>query len=340
MRLFLVLLCLASLAMAFDRPMIETPPETYLCYQTSDSLIIDGVPEEGSWQSAKWTREFVDIEGDLKSAPMLRTQIRMLWDERFLYINAVMEEPDLWATLEERDAVIYQDNDFEVFIDPDGDHHAYYELEINALGTEWDLFLVKPYRDGGPALHAWDIAGLQTAVALFGTLNDPTDRDKGWSVEIAIPWSVLSEAAGRPSPPDAGDQWRMNFSRVEWDLWVEDGQYVKLDLPEHNWVWSAQGLVNMHYPERWGIVQFSRWKAGEGEDPFLQDPAFEIRKRLMNVYYLQKEFHEISGRYASDPLALGIEDQELELLPAPGGFLAMIGDWRVDEESRLWRESP
>ena len=63
-----------------------------------------------------------------------------------------------------RDAVIYHDNDFEVFIDPDGDNHLYYELEINALGTEWDLLLVKPYRDGGPAVNAWDIQGLRTAV--------------------------------------------------------------------------------------------------------------------------------------------------------------------------------
>ena len=65
----------------------------------------------------------------------------------------------------ERDSVIFRDNDFEVFIDPDGDTHAYYELEINALGTVWDLLLLKPYRDGGPAINGWDIA-------------DPDDREK------------------------------------------------------------------------------------------------------------------------------------------------------------------
>ena len=51
-------------------------------------------------------------------------------------------------TLTEHDSVIFQDNDFEVFIDPDGDNHNYYEIEINALNTEWDLRLPKPYRDG------------------------------------------------------------------------------------------------------------------------------------------------------------------------------------------------
>ena len=86
----------------------------------------------------------------------------MLWDDSRFYVSAMLEEPHVWGTLVERDSVIYHDNDFELFIDPDGDTHEYYELEINALGTEWDLLLVKPYRDGGPAVHEWDIAGLET----------------------------------------------------------------------------------------------------------------------------------------------------------------------------------
>ena len=72
-----------------------------------------------------------------------------------------MEEPDVWGTLTERDAIIYNDNDFEVFIDPDGDTQMYYELEVNPLGTVFDLMLIRPYRDGGPPIIAWDIAGLQ-----------------------------------------------------------------------------------------------------------------------------------------------------------------------------------
>ena len=119
----------------------------------------------------------------------------MLWDDDYFYIGAEMEEPDVWATLTERDSVIFRDNDFEVFIDPDGDTHAYYELEVNALNTLWDLMLIKPYRDGGPAINGWDIAGLQSAVDVRGTLNRPGDTDEGWSVEIAMPWKILREAS-------------------------------------------------------------------------------------------------------------------------------------------------
>ncbi len=101
-----------------------------------------------------------------------------------------------------RDAVIFHDNDFEVFIDPDGDTHAYYELEVNALGTPWDLMLIKPYRDGGRAIDGWDIAGLKVGVDLRGTINRPGDRDDGWTVELAMPWRILREAAPEQPCPE------------------------------------------------------------------------------------------------------------------------------------------
>ena len=253
-----------ALAAQIAVPAIPYHPEHYVAYRAPEPLVIDGRLDEPAWQSAPWTADFVDITGADSLRPRFRTRARMLWDSTFLYIGAELEEPHLWATLTRRDAVIFHDNDFEVFIDPDGDTHEYYELEVNALNTVWDLFLVKPYRDGGPAIDAWDIAGLKTAVSLDGTLNVPTDRDRGWQVEIAIPWKVLKEAAHRPAPPAPGDQWRINFSRVEWRLEPTVAGYGKIvdpvtgkPLPEDNWVWSPQGLVNMHYPEMWGVVQFS-----------------------------------------------------------------------------------
>ena len=93
-------------------------------------------------------------EGDLKPLPRFTTRAKMLWDETYFYICGDIQEPQVWATLTNRDAIIFYDNDFEVFIDPDMDSHEYYELELNALNTVWDLLLLKPYRDGGPAVSA------------------------------------------------------------------------------------------------------------------------------------------------------------------------------------------
>ena len=181
----------------------------------------------------------------------------MLWDDRFLYIGAELEEPHVWATLTAHDSVIFHDNDFEVFLNPSGDGRNYFEFEINALNTSWDLFLPKPYREGGKADNGWDIPGLQTGVAIDGTLNDPKDRDRGWTVEIAIPWTAYVSRAPVQRPA-AGDEWRVNFSRVEWQIDTSSGRYVKVPgTKEDNWVWSPQGVVNMHVPDRWGYVKFS-----------------------------------------------------------------------------------
>ncbi len=248
-------------------PAVRSMPDearSYLCYRTPESPHIDGRLTEAAWRAAAWSEPFVDIEGDRRPPPSWRTRVKMLWDDRYFYIGAELEEPHVWATLTQRDAVIYQDNDFEVFIDPDGDTYNYFELEINALGTVWDLFLAKPYRDGGTANSAWDIDGLRAAVFIDGTLNDPTDTDAGWTVELAIPWSALAAHAPDGRFPRHSEAWRINFSRVEWPVEVVDGHYQKRSdpttgkpLPEHNWVWSPQGAVNMHLPEMWGIVEFS-----------------------------------------------------------------------------------
>ncbi|MFH1573007.1 MAG: carbohydrate-binding family 9-like protein [Acidobacteriota bacterium] len=223
-------------------------PRHYIASRTAGLLSIDGKLDEPSWQRAPWTEYFVDIEGEDRRQPRFSTRAKMLWDDEYFYVAADLEEPHVWATLTERDATIYHDNDFEVFIDPDGDTHQYYEFEINAHGTEWDLFLVKPYRDGGPYMNAWQITGLQTAVQVWGSINDPGDEDQGWSVEMAFPWAVLKECAkGKSIPPQDGDQWRVNFSRVEWKVEVNGQDYVKEPgRSEDNWVWSPQGLVNMH----------------------------------------------------------------------------------------------
>lgn len=219
--------------------------------------VFDGRLDKEPWLSAPWTDDFVDIEGDKRPKPRFRTRAKMAWDDRYLMIAAEMEEPHLWATLTERDSVIFCDNDFEVFLDPDGDAQLYGELELNALNTVWDLLLVKPYREGGPAINGWDIKGLRTAVHLDGTLNDPTDTDRGWSVEIGLPWPAIAEISRVPCPPRPGDVWRINFSRVQWVLDVVDGKYVKRPgRKEDNWVWSPQGVIDMHQPEQWGELEF------------------------------------------------------------------------------------
>lgn len=309
--LIIILALSTGILHCFPQPQIPFDPQKYVCYKTETPLQIDGELKESSWQEAAWTDLFVDIEGDLKPLPRFETRVKMLWDDDYFYFAGFMEESHIWAELTERDAVIFYDNDFEIFIDPQGDTHEYYEFEMNALNTVWDLLLTKPYRDQGcRAIDSWDIQDLQSAVLINGTLNDPSDIDEFWQVEIAIPWKVLEECADG-APPTNGEQWRVNFSRVEWAVHYEDGKYHKLKQPESNWVWSPQGLINMHYPEMWGFVQFSDKVVGTGKDEFIWNPLEGAKWALRQLYYRQREYQEKNGTWSDDIAALKMEDVEV-----------------------------
>ncbi|MHC4470951.1 MAG: carbohydrate-binding family 9-like protein [Planctomycetota bacterium] len=305
----------------FTIPSIPFAPRAYVCARAPSPPAIDGRLDDPAWRAAAWTDDFVDIFGPSRPAPRHRTRARMLWDGERFYVGAEITEPHVWGTLTERDAVIFNDNDFEVFLDPDGDTHGYFELEVNALGTVWDLYLTRPYRDGGPAVEGWDIHGLGCAVHVDGTVNDPSDTDRGWTVEVAIPWAALGDPRD-PSVPAPGDRWRVNFSRVQWRARVVDGRYEKLPGPEDNWVWSPQGLVNMHYPEMWGYVQFSE----RASDPFVPEVDADERWFLRRVYYRQRAWRTGHDAFAADLGALG-------LAPPPGSRFEMRATPRLFEAS-------
>lgn len=350
----------ATFAFAWQRPTLQQEaipfaPRSYVAYRTPLPIAIDGRLDERGWAAARWSDAFLDIEGGGRPAPRFRTRAKMLWDDENFYVAAEMEEPDLWATLKERDAVIFRDNDFEIFIDPDGDTHAYYELEVNALATPWDLMLIKPYRDGGPAIDGWDIAGLQVGVQVRGTLNHPGDRDDGWTVEIAMPWKILKETAPGRRAPRSGDRWRLNFSRVEWQVDATDGRYVKRlkpgskdPWPEDNWVWSPQGAVDMHMPERWGYVQFSSQGAGSGTESFVEDPNERVKWALRRLYYRQRRIQAATGSYATTLDRLEVSDLRVEgldfrpLLHGSGSFYEITAAGfggavvHITQDGRVW----
>jgi hypothetical protein len=297
-------------------------PRTYVCRRASAPIKLDGRLDDAAWRDAAWTEDFIDIEGDRKPKPRFRTRARMLWDDDFLYVAAELEEPHVVATLTERNSIVFHDNDFEIFIDPDGDNHHYYEFEVNAFNTLFELTLPKPYKDGGRAQHGTNLPGLRSAIAIDGTINEASDSDRGWTLEVALPWKSLAEYQRRgSSPPGDGDIWRINFSRVQWIYDVIDGKYRRRDRatnPEDNWVWSPQGIVDMHRPERWGLVLFT------SEEPSKQveviDPSLPARELLMEAYYRQRAFRDANGRWARSLTELGADSTCIVMTTADDGF--------------------
>jgi hypothetical protein len=256
----------------------------YPCFRAPAPVAIDGDLAKPVWQSAHRSPRFVDM---VTGEPgYFDTRAAALWDDVNLYVAFWIEEPFVEAHLTERDSLIFNENDVEVFIDG-GD--CYYEFEINALGTVYEVFFIwqdamrrfdDPEFDvrrrnavtfGGDydrqaktfwrgthprglrwAFLDWDYPGMRSAVRVEGRLNDRSTVDRGWTVEIAFPWSGMAALAnGRPVPPRNGDIWRMFFGRFE--KLTFGGTELN---PHPAWVWTPHGVYDTHMPERWTAIEF------------------------------------------------------------------------------------
>ena len=285
-------------------PAVPFAPPVYTCHRAKKEFHLDGNINKPFWEDAPYTDEFLDIQGSHMPLPRFVTRAKMLWDDENLYVAADLAGDEIWGHLTERDSVIYFDNDFEIFVDPDSDTYHYYEFEMNVLNTVWDLFLAEPYRDGGSGLNGYDMHGLRTAVQVDGSINDPSAENKGWSVEVVIPFSALYEYQKERRAPKNGEFYRMNFSRVQWNVDVKDNTYVKRTdengnvLPEDNWVWAPTGVINIHYPELWAFVFFSEDREDAPCDSTI--PEDEYRKwELRKLYYAENILFETTGSYSS-----------------------------------------
>jgi hypothetical protein len=260
----------------------------YHCYRTRAALPLDGRLTAAAWQSAPKSPRFVDM---VTGAPAhFDTRAAALWDDQNLYIGFWVEEPFVEARLTERDSLIFMENDVEVFIDG-GD--CYYEFEINALNTVYEVFFIwqdaytrggrfdvpefdlierRAYSFGGNydrsgwhfwkgthprgarwAFTQWDMPGLRSAVQVEGKLNDRSFVSKGWTVELAFPWTGMKWLAHeRPLPPKDGDVWSIFFGRFE--KFEVAGARPE---PQPAWCWTPHGTLDTHLPERFTRVQFS-----------------------------------------------------------------------------------
>lgn len=245
--------------------------------RTTERVPLDGSLAAPVWQQAHRSPVFVDLVTG-EPAP-LETRVAALWDDDSLYVGYWIEEPRVRAALTERDSFIWFDNDIELFV---GGDDCYYELEINALGTVYEAFFVwqdalrpgsrferygldprtrdtdvlggfqdssrwrKHPRGRRWAFLDWDLAGLRTAVHVDGTINDAASRDRGWTIEVALPWSGMRPlfTDGRRWPPRAGDVLRVDFSRFE--ALDYNG---RRNLPSAGWALNPHGVYDSHIPE-------------------------------------------------------------------------------------------
>ena len=181
------------------------------CRWTAEAITIDGKLEEPAWQKAQLLQDFAVFWQNRK--PKTATKARLLWDDKYLYFAADMEDSDLYADVKEHNGRTWENDVFELFFKPSRDKLSYYEFQVNALNTQLELFLSSrgsgAYRRFGPTTKF----GMESKVQLRGTLNDWQDADTGWTVEGRIPWSGFQVTGGRPAP---GAVWKFALCRYDY----------------------------------------------------------------------------------------------------------------------------
>jgi hypothetical protein len=217
-----------------------------------ESIAIDGELSESAWSSAATTGPFVHVgSGATDPRSPVQGSARILWDERFLYVGFEVKDASIRGGFpaDAKDPHLWERDTVEIMIDPDGDgdNKDYYEIQVNpqnlVFDTQYDDYN-KPNGNGrGPFGHEEWSAGLESAVKLSGTLDDDADKDKGYAVEVKIPWASLGKA--QKSPPEPGSTWRMNFYAMQNNGGV---------------AWSPiLGMGNFHRASRFGRV---KWVSG------------------------------------------------------------------------------
>lgn len=208
---------------------------THACRRATRPMRLDGTLTDPEWDRAEPIK-LVRVESGL--TPRYATTARLLWDDDHLYIAFVCEDPDIWGTIHERDGNLYKEEVVEVFIDTDSNGTDYYEFEVSPHNVLLDLLI--EWRDGKMrGDRTWDCEGWRTAVRVEGTLDDRTDTDTRWTVEMAIPWKSLAKLPH--TPPQPGDRLRINLYRI--DRAADGDEYS---------AWSPTGAINYHRPQRFG----------------------------------------------------------------------------------------
>ena len=227
------------LLVAISGTSIAGPLPTYTIQRAVHPIAIDGVLDEPDWTAAVPVGDFVFpwwTKGEQE-----QTLARMLWDDAHLYVSFVCQDAHIWAEYTNRDDPESRDDCAEVFLSPNADDvGTYFNIEINVIGTVLDR---GPY-NGRSA--TWTAEGLQNAATIEGSLNDDADQDQYWTMEIAIPFTVFEEEAVH-TPPEDGDQWRLNLNRCGGET---NAQYSQ-------WSSSETAKPSFHVPERFGNVYFS-----------------------------------------------------------------------------------
>jgi hypothetical protein len=217
-------------------------PARYVVRRARGAITVDGRADEPAWKQAPATAPWRDsLEGEPKEP---RTEAKLLWDDQHLYVFFKAADKDVWAQVTKRDdPKLWTEQAFELLLDADGNGATYVELQVNPRGVVFDAYLPRK----GQTQAGWQ-SGAKVEAVVDGTLDKRDDEDRGWQVELALPWSAVRGRDTTPLrlPPRVGDRFRANLFRTD------RPRQGKLQA----WAWSPPRRSTFHALDRFGTLVF------------------------------------------------------------------------------------
>ncbi len=161
-------------------------------------IVLDGALDEATWQQAPSFSLHPTPKGAVVSQA---TTVRFVWDETALWVGFDVDDDDPHSLYRERDAPLYESEALELFIDADGDHDVYVELQASPTDVVFDASFA-----GGSRQHMNLGYDLSWTTATKG-------RPQGYTQEWRIPVAGLLDVP--PGEPRPGARWQINVFRLE-----------------------------------------------------------------------------------------------------------------------------
>jgi hypothetical protein len=249
-------LLLSAHSLAQSRPDVKRVP----VHRALGKIYIDGNLDESAWKKASPVGPFL-VYPTHEAEKGEVTEAKMLWDDENLYIAFKTIDKNILATRTQRHSDVFNDDCVEAFISPFPDKpQIYTNIEINALGTFLsEIHLEKPNSkldklagvvqsrySKQPETYLWSPPGLQIGRQHKGTMNDESDEDSWWIIEMSVPLETFFYL-GLGQKPKEGDVWRFNLYRL-------GGKTV----PSRRNLFFVPEPLGNHSPEYFGKLVFSK----------------------------------------------------------------------------------
>lgn len=246
---FFAIVVSSQVAVAQKHKLVLGEQPVFKVKKAKHPIKIDGKMNEADWKSAK-ARSFKNFYLVEKPTDKQQTKFRMLWDEDNLYVFFQCKDKYITAREKTRDGAPYFDDCAEIFIIPVPDSaKMHIGFELNLYKTANDFVYINDYYKGeGTAVKAFN-PDYEVEVHVNGTINDNSDIDKGWTMELAIPRKVFQKI-DQYFPMQEGSKWaflavRQDRNDIEGERRTTSTIFPIYDIEK-----------NVHQPNRFGLMEF------------------------------------------------------------------------------------